>query len=1195
MVKCDLGFADCDADPKNGCEIATTTDESNCGGCGIVCPTLAHATPSCIGSACEIGSCDSGYADCNGISTDGCETSTSSNPSNCGGCGVTCSIVHASAACTGGACSIASCQAPFDNCDGVVGNGCETDLTADPQRCGTCTTACTYDHAAGVCNAGSCQLGACASGWGNCNAIASDGCETNTNIEVLDCGSCDFACAAPHAQPACNNANCEVAACTPPYGDCNGTFADGCEVDLTSSLQNCGACGKTCSYANAAASCSSGQCAIGSCNQGFANCDNEPSTGCETNTYTNILNCGGCGIACSAAHGVPSCTAGACAIACSPGFGDCNSDVADGCETPITNDVANCGSCGKQCSVAHGVPGCSGSACQIASCTDLWRDCNGQYADGCETQVNTNLDCGACGTPCAPAHATGSCSTGACVIVSCDLGYDDCDGNPANGCEVNLSADVNHCGSCPNKCSATGCTPSCKSGVCGCSSCPVAGTADCDGDSSNGCETNTTSDPANCGGCGVTCSAPNATAACVNSTCEVASCAPGWADCNGLFSDGCETSLKTLTNCGACNVTCALANATESCASGTCTLVACDPGFGDCDGNTANGCEINTNSSPAHCGDCGTACDATNGTATCTAGSCGITCNTGFANCDGNVANGCETNLGTNPSNCGGCGNVCNSTNGTAGCANGSCTITCNLGYGNCDGNAANGCETSTSANLSNCGACGNVCSSINGAATCSSGACGIVCYLGFGNCDNDLANGCESNFLTDSNHCGSCLMACNLPHAISACSSGACAVAGCTSGWADCDGLPANGCEVSIATSTSNCGACGNVCGSTNGTATCTSGTCGITCNAGWGDCDGLSSNGCETNTDTSTSSCGSCGNACPTILHGTAACLVGVCGVGTCDAGYHESGGQCIANVEVCGNGIDDDLDGRIDCSDSDCLTDPSCAGMCMEAATIGCDTVLTGQSNGAPGSTQRIAPPAYSCSTSEFPGPEYAYRFSGAAGVNVFAEAFGLDGDLALFGIDVASGAQCAASSSCSTMSNVFSDSSPEAIGFLTQTGRDYYIVVDGAAAHNYRLAVQCSSPPASTCFANRAIQAGQSIASTNAIGQPNTTNNVVQYSCMSQAGYSGPEAAYIFTPTITANYKADLTNLTADCDLFVLNGDNCGPTCLTATSRSINLNKQNESVTFAGVQNTSYFIVVDGWGGNVCNFTLSLTQL
>jgi hypothetical protein len=47
--------------------------------------------------------------------------------------------------------------------------------------------------------------------------------------------------------------------------------------------------------------------------------------------------------------------------------------------------------------------------------------------------------------------------------------------------------------------------------------------------------------------------------------------------------------------------------------------------------------------SSTHCGSCTTVCTAaTNAVPACTAGKCAITCNAGFADCDANLANGCE-------------------------------------------------------------------------------------------------------------------------------------------------------------------------------------------------------------------------------------------------------------------------------------------------------------------------------------------------------------------------------------------------------------------------------------------------------------------------------------------------------------------------------------------------------------------------
>ena len=62
-----------------------------------------------------------------------------------------------------------------------------------------------------------------------------------------------------------------------------------------------------------------------------------------------------------------------------------------------------------------------------------------------------------------------------------------------------------------------------------------------------------------------------------------------------------------------------------------------------------------------------------------------------------------------------------------------------------------------------------------NAAGSCSSGICGISCATGFGNCDADAANGCEASFMSSSLHCGTCGVACGVG---SSCASGVCAAA---------------------------------------------------------------------------------------------------------------------------------------------------------------------------------------------------------------------------------------------------------------------------------------------------------------------------------------------------------------------------------------------------------------------------------
>jgi hypothetical protein len=71
-----------------------------------------------------------------------------------------------------------------------------------------------------------------------------------------------------------------------------------------------------------------------------------------------------------------------------------------------------------------------------------------------------------------------------------------------------------------------------------------------------------------------------------------------------------------------------------------------------------------------------------------------IECPSGRGDCDGNAANGCETELSSDADNCHVCGHSCRSAHTTAGCFDGACRVLgCEPGYGDCDHLADNGCE----------------------------------------------------------------------------------------------------------------------------------------------------------------------------------------------------------------------------------------------------------------------------------------------------------------------------------------------------------------------------------------------------------------------------------------------------------------------------------------------------------------------
>jgi hypothetical protein len=140
---------------------------------------------------------------------------------------------------------------------------------------------------------------------------------------------------------------------------------------------------------------------------------------------------------------------------------------------------------------------------------------------------------------------------------SCTAGRADCDNDGQNGCETDLMTDPAHCGRCDRACQSPDCA--CRGGQLQ-TVCPT-GRADCDGDARNGCEADTLTSNEHCGGCAKRCQASGhdaIAATCMSGRCHV-TCQMELApegDCDGNPENGCETSLWTNENCGACGVRC---------------------------------------------------------------------------------------------------------------------------------------------------------------------------------------------------------------------------------------------------------------------------------------------------------------------------------------------------------------------------------------------------------------------------------------------------------------------------------------------------------------------------------------------------------------------------------------------------------------------------------------------------------------
>jgi hypothetical protein len=166
--------------------------------------------------------------------------------------------------------------------------------------------------------------------------------------------------------------------------------------------------------------------------------------------------------------------------------------------------------------------------------------------DGCEQSLRTLSSCGSCGNACVRANATGTCLTGTCGLGACNMGWGNCDNNAANGCEAALNT-INNCGTCGSTCGFPNAIATCASGTCQRVSCET-GFDDCDGNATNGCEA-ALSSITHCGACGVACTGPaNRAVSCDNGTCGVGACVSGFQDCDGNADNGCEWDI----NDGAC-------------------------------------------------------------------------------------------------------------------------------------------------------------------------------------------------------------------------------------------------------------------------------------------------------------------------------------------------------------------------------------------------------------------------------------------------------------------------------------------------------------------------------------------------------------------------------------------------------------------------------------------------------------------
>jgi hypothetical protein len=144
--------------------------------------------------------------------------------------------------------------------------------------------------------------------------------------------------------------------CPDDQKDCYGECVSRQNPDYGCAADGC----RPCVIANATAHCgATGSCIVASCRGDFLDCnhdgDRASTDGCEVDGAHDPLHCGSCTAkACTVSNGTPGCAGGRCAIAlCNDGYRDCDQNSSNGCEEYVESSAQNCGHCRNVCAPAQ--------------------------------------------------------------------------------------------------------------------------------------------------------------------------------------------------------------------------------------------------------------------------------------------------------------------------------------------------------------------------------------------------------------------------------------------------------------------------------------------------------------------------------------------------------------------------------------------------------------------------------------------------------------------------------------------------------------------------------------------------------------------------------------------------------------------------------------------------------------------------
>ena len=260
------------------------------------------------------------------------------------------------------------------------------------------------------------------------------------------------------------------------------------------------------------------------------------------------------------------------------------------------------------------------------------------------------------------------------------------------------------------------------------------------------------------------------------------------------------------------------------------------------------------------------------------------------------------------------------------------------------------------------------------------------------------------------------------------------------------------------------------------------------------------------------------------------------------------------------------------------------------CATATTINPAALPFSAEGTTDGATNDVDPGLTGCVAG--PGRDAVYSFTPAATdkYTIGATPLGIGFDMSLYVVT-----DCAnAATTCVAGSNFTGTTKGEFVTPTLNAGTRYFIVVDGNTAESFgpfRISVRRGLPTNDTCASPTVIEASRLPFSADAttFGAANDLNPDIPCLRSRQSG-TGADVVYQFTPADSQNYILVVTPA-AEYDTSIYIVTNCA-SLTGCTSADFGGAGEPETIRRNLTAGTTYFIVVDGFGGDAGDFNISL---